>query len=481
MNYAEALEYIHGIGRFGKKLGLENITRLMRALGDPQDRLRFIHIAGTNGKGSTAAYLSSVMRAAGYRTGLYTSPYLQRFTERIRVDGREIPEARLASLAGTVRSAIAGLVAAGHQHPTEFEVVTAIAFLYYAQEGCDVVALEVGLGGRLDSTNVIKAPLAAVIATIDFDHVAQLGDTLEKIAFEKAGIIKPGCETVLYPQPDSVREVFETAAQKVGARLHVCDFSTLRGTSFGLRGQTFDYGRHKGLKIALLGDYQIRNAALAVEAVEVINRDARGGIHVSDEALRRGLRDARWPGRMELLREKPAALIDAAHNPQCARALRAALDKYFPGRKKIFIFGVLKDKDYRGIIEAVIPAASAVFTVTPESGRALAAGELANILREWAGGGRADGRGASGDETDGCDGATDRGPAPERIWACDSIAEATERAIALASESPGSTASESPKTPSAAAEDGAVVCAFGSLYYIGIVRDLLVADQTMDL
>ena len=430
MNYSEALEYIHGINRYAKKLGLENIRRLMRELGDPQDRLKFIHIAGTNGKGSTAALAASVMRAAGYRTGLYTSPYLQRFTERIVVDGAEIPEGEVARLAGVVRDAVPAVVADGFGHPTELEVVGAIAFLYFEQAGCDVVAFEVGLGGRFDPTNVIKTPLAAVIATIDYDHVARLGATLEEIAFEKAGIIKAGGDVVSYPQPAGVARVLERAAISAGARLKLCDFTSIRQEAYGLSGQRFSYGRHDGLEISLLGDFQMKNAALVVEAVETINGNAGCGIRVTDDALRRGLKEARWPGRMEILRENPVFMIDAAHNAQGARVLRDTLDKYCAGREKILIFGVLRDKDYMGIIDSMLPAASAVFAVTPQSDRAIGADELAGIVR-------------------------DRG-APElagRVFACGSAEEAAERAIALAGDT------------------DAVICAFGSLYYIGILRD----------
>ena len=431
MNYAEALEYIHGINRFAKKDGLENMRRLMRELGDPQDRLRFVHIAGTNGKGSAAAMTASVLQAAGYRTGLYTSPYLQRFTERIRVDGKEIPETDVARLAETVRGAIARIEAAGGQHPTELEVVGAIAFLYYEETGCDAVALEVGLGGRLDPTNVIKEPLVSVIATIGFDHMAKLGNTLEEIAVEKAGIIKANCDTVVYEQPESVAQVFREAAQKAGANITFCDFSSLKQDSFGLSGQRFRYGRRSGLEISLIGDFQMQNAALVIETADAINRNGGGGLRVPEDALRRGLKEAKWPGRMEILCENPTALIDAAHNGQCAQALGGALVKYFPGRELIYILGVVRDKDCDGILGPTLPLASHVFTVTTESVRALEACELARIVRER-GGERLAGR----------------------VHACGSVAEAVRRATVLAKET------------------GAAVCAFGSLYYIGAVREL---------
>ena len=485
MNYKEALEYIHGINRYAKKLGLDNIRRLMRELGDPQDRLRFVHIAGTNGKGSVAAFTASIMREAGYRTGLYTSPYLQRFTERIRVDGREIGEGDVARLADVVRGAIGRIVAGGGQHPTELEVVAAIAFLYFEEEGCDIVAFEVGLGGRFDPTNVINTPLAAVITTIDYDHMKKLGNTLEKIAFEKAGIIKAGGDAILYPQPDRVRRVFKEAARTAGARLTVCDFSTLRQEAYGAQGQKFSYGRREGLEISMLGDFQMRNAALAAEAADAINRNKGCGINVPEDALRRGLKKTRWPGRLEILGDNPAVLIDAAHNAQCAEALREALVKYFPGREYIFVFAVLWDKDYDSIIDSMAPLASAVFTVTADSPRAIGADELAKIVRDR-GGARLAGR----------------------VWACGSAAEALSRAVALAGGGGvgagadagvgavaeagvgvGAVAGVGAGAGAVAGADvdaeagtgagavpglgaGAVICAFGSMYFIGSIREI---------
>ena len=438
MNYAETLEYIHGINRYAKKLGLENIRRLMRDLGDPQDGLRFIHIAGTNGKGSTAALTEGVFRAAGYRTGLYTSPYLQRFTERIRVNGAEIPEGEVVRLAGAVRGAIQGIVAKGYPHPTELEVVAAIAFLHFANEGCDVVAFEVGLGGRFDPTNVIKTPLAAVVTTIDYDHISKLGGTLEKIAYEKAGIIKPGGDVVLYPQQEGVRRVFEEEAARAGARLHACDFSTLRQEAYGMWGQRFSYKNYEGLEITLLGDYQMQNAALVTDAVEVVNANAGCGISVGPDALRCGLKAARWPGRMEILCKDPVIIIDAAHNAQCARALRGALEKYFPGKELIFIFGVMRDKDYISIIDSTLPLASAAYALAPGNARAIGAEELAGILR---------GRGGARMENS--------------VWACGSVDEALRLATARAKQT------------------GAAVCAFGSLYFIGVIRDLLTGRDSL--
>ena len=466
MNYREALDYIHGMNRFGIKLGLENTMILLELLGNPQERMQFIHVAGTNGKGSVSAYLASVMEASGKKTGLYTSPYIQRFTERIRVDGAEISEEAVARWAGFVRDKIDDMVASGRNHPTEFEALTALALCCFAEENCDVVVLETGMGGRFDATNVIANPLVSVITTIDYDHMEYLGDTIEKIAYEKAGIIKKGCSVVSYPQRDTVLQVLEQAAAEKGAELVVSDFSTLECCGWSVDGQSFHYKAYRDLNIAMLGEYQMYNAALAIDVIEVMNR--RQLTRISGEALRKGLAMTRWPGRMEIARQNPLFVIDAAHNTQGAGALREALLRYFPDRKIAVIFGVLKDKEYRAVIEQVIPLAEAVFTVTPDTPRAMAADELSAVLQEMLmeATGWAEVSGGSDAEADvrrpdtrQSDARQERASAwktvPERIWACESVEEATMRSLAYAEET------------------GAMVCAFGSLYYIGEVRTCL--------
>ena len=466
MNYREALDYIHGMNRFGIKLGLENTITLLALLGNPQERMQFIHVAGTNGKGSVSAYLASVMEASGKKTGLYTSPYIQRFTERIRVNGAEISEEAVARWAGVVREKIDEMVARGRNHPTEFEALTALALCYFAEENCDVVVLETGMGGRFDATNVIEKPLVSVITTIDYDHMEYLGDTIEKIAYEKAGIIKKGCSVVCYPQRDTVRQVLEQAAAEKGAELVVSDFSTLEGSGWSVDGQSFHYKAYRDLSIAMLGEYQMNNAALAIDVIETMNR--RHLMRISENELRKGLAQTRWPGRMEIVRRQdPLFVIDAAHNTQGAGALREALLRYFPDRKIAVIFGVLKDKEYRAVIEQVIPLAEAVFTVTPDTPRAMPAEELSAVLREMLMG-SSDGSAAAADarqpdkwQPDARqfdtrqEGVSAWKTVPERIWACESVEEATMRSLAYAEET------------------GAMVCAFGSLYYIGEVRTCL--------
>jgi dihydrofolate synthase / folylpolyglutamate synthase len=289
MTYEQAMEYIHGTLKFGSKLGLHNITALLELMGDPHRKLRFIHVAGTNGKGSTVAYISSILIEAGYKVGIFTSPYLERFSERMKVNHAEIPEETLARIAGFVKSKVDILLSHGESHPTEFEIVTAIAFQYYYEQECDVVVLEVGLGGRYDSTNVIDTPLLAVITTISYDHMSILGDTLPKIAFEKAGIIKSQGDVLLYPQPQEVDKVFETVCMEKQSRLLRVDFDTLQIRIFDVDSQTFDYGAYKNLQIGLLGEHQVRNAVVALHVSEILRSK---GLSISENAVREGLRMA---------------------------------------------------------------------------------------------------------------------------------------------------------------------------------------------
>lgn len=420
MNYNEALEYIHGTKKFGWKLGLHNIGVLLELMGNPHKKLKYVHVAGTNGKGSTVTFISDILIAAGYKVGTYTSPYLERFTERMRINNEDIPEETLARITGFVKGKIALMLEKGENHPTEFEVVTAIAFQYYYESNCDVVVLEVGLGGRFDSTNIIDVPLAAVITTISFDHMEYLGNTLGEIAFEKAGIIKEGCDVVLYPQEPEAEKVFEAACKERKCKLQRVDFTQLNPGDFGVDGQEFDFGLYKGLKISLLGRHQLKNAAVALTAIKILRSK---GYEISEEALRKGLLSAKWPGRLEVLSTKPVFLVDGAHNIEGVRNLAENLKLYFPDKKATFIFGVLKDKDYMSMIEAIAPLAKGFITITPENERAMSAKDLAIVLQPYC----------------------------KNVAASDTIEIAIEKSMS-----------------SATSED--IICAFGSLYYIGDVR-----------
>lgn len=373
------------------RLGLSRMVDLLERLGRPQDDLRFVHVAGTNGKGSVCAYLASVLQAAGYKVGLFTSPFILCFEERIRVNGENIRAEELARAVQAVRPAAEAVEADTGDHPTEFELMAAVAFEHFRAVGCDIVVLEVGLGGRLDATNVIDASEASVICRIGLDHTDLLGGTVAAIAGEKAGIVKPGCPVASWPQEREAMAVIEAVAAERGCELVVPDFSQLAveplaGAAlrrFSWQGQEFE--------TRLLGSYQPFNAALALETVRVL----RGrGWDIPEEAEVAGIASARWPGRFEMVAASPLTIVDGGHNPQGAEALAASLADLLgeEGRGSVdFALGVLADKDYPAMVRAVAPWARSFSVYAPTSPRALSADELAACVREVLGEeGRAD-------------------------------------------------------------------------------------------
>ena len=370
MTYEEALSYIHSICWKGSKLGLDRTRELLGKLNDPQKELKFIHIAGTNGKGSTAAMLSSILEEAGYRVGLYTSPFINRFNERMQVNHQPIPDEELAALTEYVRPHADAMA----DSPTEFELITALAMVWFARQKCDIVVLEVGMGGELDSTNIIDVPEAAVIAAMGMDHVKELGPTMADIARAKAGIIKEGGRVVSYGGNPEADEVIAAVCRARNASLCQPDFSAIVPGDFGLEGQTFSYKGWRGLRIPLVGAYQMNNAAVVLETVEVLRQR---GWSVSDEAVRQGLADTRWPARFEVLRRDPVFIVDGGHNPHGIRATAESLSRLFPGRKITFVTGVMADKDVEHILGLIVPLADQFFTVRPDNPRAMDAGELA--------------------------------------------------------------------------------------------------------
>lgn len=370
MTYEEALSYIHSICWKGSKLGLDRTRELLGKLNDPQKELKFIHIAGTNGKGSTAAMLSSILEEAGYRVGLYTSPFINRFNERMQVNHQPIPDEELAALTEYVRPHADAMA----DSPTEFELITALAMVWFARQKCDIVVLEVGMGGELDSTNIIDVPEAAVIAAMGMDHVKELGPTMADIARAKAGIIKEGGRVVSYGGNPEADEVIAAVCRARNASLCQPDFSAIVPGDFGLEGQTFSYKGWRGLRIPLVGAYQMNNAAVVLETVEVLRQR---GWSVSDEAVRQGLADTRWPARFEVLRRDPVFIVDGGHNPHGIRATAESLRLLFPGRKITFVTGVMADKDVEHILGLIVPLADQFFTVRPDNPRAMDAGELA--------------------------------------------------------------------------------------------------------
>ena len=370
MTYEEALSYIHSICWKGSKLGLDRTRELLGKLDGPQKELKFIHIAGTNGKGSTAAMLSSILEEAGYRVGLYTSPFINRFNERMQVNHQPIPDEELAALTEYVRPHADAMA----DSPTEFELITALAMVWFARQKCDIVVLEVGMGGELDSTNIIDVPEAAVIAAMGLDHVKELGPTMADIARAKAGIIKEGGRVVSYGGNPEADEVIAAVCRARNASLCQPDFSAIVPGDFSLEGQTFSYKGWRGLRIPLVGAYQMNNAAVVLETVEVLRQR---GWSVSDEAVRQGLADTRWPARFEVLRRDPVFIVDGGHNPHGIRATAESLRRLFPGRKITFVTGVMADKDVEHILGLIVPLAEQFFTVRPDNPRAMDAGELA--------------------------------------------------------------------------------------------------------
>lgn len=354
--------------------GLARSYELLGLLGDPQKKLKFVHIAGTNGKGSTAAMLASVLQSAGYRTGLYTSPHLLRFHERMRVNGKEIDDTSLISLTNTVRNAAERM----SEMPTGFEIMTAIAFLYFVQERCDIVSLEVGLGGRMDSTNVIPAPEVCVVANIGLEHTAILGDTVEKIAAEKCGIIKRGSHAVLFGQSEGVENVAREKCAQEGVPLTVTARQKLERITSSLDGQVFRYRGRGPYHLRLLGEYQLLNALTVIDVCSALR--SRGWDKLTDAAIDTGLSIAQWPGRLELLRRRPDFIVDGAHNPQCVDALMDSLAAFYGSKKLIFLTGVLRDKDWQQMLRRALPLAKAFVVITPPSARALDENELAAWL-----------------------------------------------------------------------------------------------------
>lgn len=418
----DPIAYINTPNWQESRLGLDRIRELLQRLGNPQDDLRCVHVAGTNGKGSACAFIEAIARASGYKTGLFTSPYIEVFNERIRVDGENISDDDLREATLAVREAAEAM----SDHPTEFELMTAVAFLHFQHAGCELCIVEVGLGGRLDSTNVLAHPEVCVIASIALDHTALLGTTLAAIAGEKAGIIKDGVPVVSYPQEPEAREVIERVAQQHAAPLTFVDLGKLAGTS-----EDFSYDGLSGLRLGVLGSYQPRNAALAIEAVRAL----RGaGWDIDDAAIAQGLAAAAWPGRFEIVREQPTFIVDGGHNPQGAHALVESLQQRFPGRKATFVIGILEDKDVPLILEEVMGniTASAFIVIEPDNPRAMSGYKLARAIR-W-----------TGQDILGCSACT-------RPYIAKSIQDGVDKALEV--------------TPA----DGLIV-AFGSLYSVGAVK-----------
>ena len=372
MNYTEAVSYLRSLPPFiprklapGEELfNLDAIRCLLKHLGNPEKQLRFVHIAGTNGKGSTASFLTGILTEAGHRTGLFTSPAVLCPTEQIRIGTDDISQDDYARIISYIRPHCEKMAAAGEGSPSEFEILTAAAFLYFTEQKCDIVVLETGLGGRLDATNIIPAPLLCIFTPVSLEHTDLLGDTLEKIAREKAGIIKPGTAVLTSPQDPEVMHVF----QETCTRLDVPLYTEI---------PALDEKCGEILKEAMAAPYQAENAALAAEAARLLQPDT------AKEAIRLGISRMKWPCRFELIRTSPDVIIDGSHNPAGVKTLAEALRTYYPGKKIRFITGILRDKNVKEMLSHIMPLAACFYTVTPPSPRALPAEELAEILRDF--------------------------------------------------------------------------------------------------
>ncbi len=372
MNCNEAIEYIHSLGRFGIKPGLERVKELCALLGEPQKSLKFIHVAGTNGKGSTCTMISEIFHKAGYTVGLYTSPYVVDFRERMKVNGRMIDPYELAKTVQKVKTAVEKLNAKGME-PTEFEVITAAAFLFFKNAGCDLVVLEVGLGGRFDATNIIDTPLVSVIASISMDHTEILGDTLAKIAFEKCGIIKNGGVTVTYPEQSSeALEVIKQSCAEKANRLVVPGLDEVKINKSDAFGTVFTY-RSLEIFIPLTGIHMVKNAITAIEAVMAASAF---GFNAGDSAIIEGIAASAMPARLEVLRKKPLVILDGGHNEGCGRALADYIKAYLPGKRIVALCSMMADKDYPRYLQLTAPLFETFIASKASVPRALGAEEL---------------------------------------------------------------------------------------------------------
>ena len=373
MNYNQAIDYIHSVNWVFCKPGLDRIRTLCEALGNPQDKLSFIHVAGTNGKGSFCAMTESILRAAGYRTGLFTSPYIVSFNERMRVNGENISDEELVELVEQIRP-IADTM---EDKPTEFELITALAFLYFAKHKCEVVVLECGLGGRLDATNIIKRPLLTVITGIAKDHTAILGDTIEQIAAEKAGILKAGTPLLWCGNDSEAERVIRARADELKVRILTIKRDALSITRMTLNGTDFDFGNHKDLHIPLLGTYQPQNAANAISAIDLLKRM---DVLIDEDAISEGLASVEWPARFEIIHRDPLIIADGGHNPEGIDSAVESIRTYFGDDKVGIITGVMTDKNYTYMASRIASVAERVFCLTPDNPRALPAVDYATVF-----------------------------------------------------------------------------------------------------
>lgn len=432
MNYREAMEYVEELQQYGSVMGLATMQELCTRLNNPQEQLKFVHIAGTNGKGSVLAYVSTVLQTAGYKVGRFISPAVKDFREQFQVDGRMITQSGLCKYLEPVRQAAEEMAAEGLPHPTLFEVETAVAFLYFLDKQCDIVVLETGLGGALDATNVITNTLAAVFTSISMDHMNILGDSLERIASVKAGIIKSKCYVISAKQQAEAMKALRQAALLRKAKFYTADVARAKNIKYGAAKQSFTYDKYKNVEIMMLGQFQIENAVVALETLSALGKQ---GFPVAEEKLRQGFAQTVWHGRFDVIGRKPLFIADGAHNEDASAKLAETIRFYFTNRRIIYIMGMLKDKEYDKVIRNTYELAEHIITVTPPiKERAMHAYELAQAVREY----------------------------HDKVTVADSVQEAVEMAYLLAGQ-----------------DKDCVIIAFGSLSYLGEVMDVVEHRDTI--
>lgn len=383
MEYNKAIEYIENLNSFGVKPSLKRIENLLNLLNNPQKNLKVIHVAGTNGKGSTCVMLENILIASGYKVGLYTSPHLIKYNERIKINNNCIDDETFSNLAELVISKYNKIAEANEEKPTLFEVLTAIAFCYFDLQNVDYAILEVGIGGRYDATNIIKSPILSIITSIGLDHTKYLGDTVEKIAFEKGGIIKNNTKTVLYPNSNKVYNIINKICNETNSKLYYCDFDEIKiklkaqdlsKISFSIKTKYYSY---QNVESQMIGEYQFYNIATVLTAVEVL-KDI--GLKLEKSNVLAGLKQSKWSGRMELISVKPPIILDGAHNIDGMKMLKSYINKYLNNKKVNLLIGFLKDKNYKDMIDILIPLTNKLIITEPSNYRALTVEEFANII-----------------------------------------------------------------------------------------------------
>ncbi len=432
MNYREAMEYMEELHQYGVVMGLTTMKELCARLDNPQEQLKFVHIAGTNGKGSVLAYVSTVLQTAGYKVGRFISPAVTDFREQFQVDGRMITQSGLCKYLERVKQAAEEMAADGLDHPTVFEVETAVAFLYFLDKQCDIVVLETGLGGALDSTNVIMNTLAAVFTSISMDHMGILGDSLDKIAAAKSGIIKNKCYVISAKQQPEVMKVLRQSALLRKAKFYTADVARAKNVKYGMTKQSFTYDKYKNVEIAMPGQFQIENAVVSLETLSALERQ---GYSIAEDKLRKGFLQTVWHGRFDVIGKRPLFIADGAHNEDASVKLAENIRFHFTNRKIIYIMGMLKDKEYDKVIRNTYELAKHIITVTPPvADRAMHAYELAQAVREY----------------------------HDSVTVADSVQEAVEMAYLLAGQ-----------------DKDCVIIAFGSLSYLGELMDVVEHRDTI--